>query len=218
MSIGAYVFAFDSEGHLKSQGLSGMFIQPLKYVGSPGIGLVVGRLGDVSIYDDPKENGGHHASNMVSAAYLIDSNVSKIIKYAEDNIDGTHRFDGIQISELSTCEWGYHGKKDLAACWVSEEFGRSNLHWDLQLDGDPKPTDFSYIAKVLDVLCGGGKYFEPGFIHKDELQHYLNAVEENAYQVCKQLRKFGDLGAYFGNDSIEIDGPLPKPFLKKELE
>ena len=215
MSVGAFTFAFDEDGNLRSQGLSGMFVQPLKYVGSPGVALVVGRLGDTTIYSDPHESGSYHAENMLSASGRIHSNVTKIIKYVEDNIDGTHQFDGLQISELGTCEWGYHSQKDLAACWVSDEFGTSNLQWELELDGSPKPTSFAYVAKVLDVLCGGGKYFEPGFIYKDQLQNYLNAIEFNSENIAEQLEKFGHMGGYLGNDSIDIEGPLPKPILNK---
>lgn len=215
MSVGAFTFAFDEEGNLRSQGLSGMFVQPLKYVGSPGVALVVGRLGDTTIYSDPQDSGSYHAENMLAASDRIHTNVTKIIKYVEDNINGTHQFDGLQISELSNSEWGYHGKKDLAACWVSDEFGTSNLQWNLELDGSPKPTSFAYVAKVLDVLCGGGKYFEPGFIYKDQLQNYLNAIEFNSENIAEQLEKFGHMGGYFGNDSIDIEGPLPKPILNK---
>jgi len=89
------------------------------------------------------------------------------------------------------------------------------LQWELELDGSPKPTSFAYVAKVLDVLCGGGKYFEPGFVYRDQLQNYLNAIEFNSSTIAEQLEKFGHMGGYFGNDSIDIEGPLPKPILNK---
>ena len=215
MSVGAFTFAFDEDGNLRSQGLSGMFVQPLKYVGSPGVALVVGRLGDTTIYSDPQDSGSYHAENMLAASNRIHTNVTKIIKYVEDNIVGTHQFDGLQISELSSSAWGYHGKKDLAACWVSDKFGTTNIAWDLELEGTPKPSSFAYLAKVLDVLCGGEKYFQAGFIYKDRLMNYLNAIEFNASNISEQLQKFGELGGYFSNDSIDVEGPPPKPTLNK---
>lgn len=215
MSTTAYTFAFDQDGNLKSQGLSGMFLQPLKYVGSPGVALVIGRLGDTSVYSDPQETGSYHAASMLSASGLIEANVSKISRYINNHIDGVHQFDGLQVSEVTSREWGYHGANDLAACWVSDRFGTTNIEWDLELEGTPKPSTFAYIAKVLDVLCGGEKYFQAGFIYKDRLMNYLNAIEVNASNISEQLQKFGELGGYFSNDSLNIDGPLPKAIFDK---